>query len=648
QVDEQFYLFLSNFLELHPRFKAGSDKSRPIFFTGESHAGHYIPSMTAYILAKNEAAGEGELVVDVQGMMIGNGWFDPISQYDVSDFAFGMGLIDSGQRRGLKKQEETCLSSIEAGNYNDHRCLGLMDSVIAASNARKVGVPRVSMYDVRDYELGRQFPPGHATVEAYLNRKDVRAAIHASSCPIKFQECTDQPFVHLSKWDGLGVTKELRSNLNAGVRSLFFNGQYDLICNHVGNLKALERLGDWTGDKEWESARRGVWLSDDKEEGHWGHRRPIGYVKEKRGNPLTFLLVLNSGHMVPLDQPRAALDMLKRFLSGDAFSDGEQALVSVGPCDPGDEDCDDAGFPADFHPAVELVPGTGGGGVTPPAPRVVGTPVVRRDSAVVEFVPGDEQDGAGGASLAATGGGGGGEAAVVSFEARSSPDGLVGTGPASPVVVEGLTPGRTYTFAVTAVYAEAGAAAGEGGEARSVPSVGSPAVTPGCGQDGGGACGGRGTCREGGHEGICVCENGYGGDVCDVLLAAGGGLKGGGGGSSGGSFVGPDGYDGDIKLLLEEDIPMLKSAETTKCNGCGVGIQFLLRPGSFRDPEFVLAIRTPRVLPPSEVNTENGGIIPSSSIAALDEQGAAFSALLRSDGRNVKSSQMLVVSLVGV
>lgn len=195
-------------------------------------------------------------------------------------------------------------------NYSDHGCLALMDLVIAASNARKVGVPRVSMYDVREYELGRQFPPGHATVEvkqqeleqvsvfvsrrwwswscrprkrplarcflaagrvcvsrallrriekarpvamvrlrtqrrtnpaplqspdalrststtaaqpvimqttvrfhlstfwrrvffcvcqAYLNREDVRAAIHASSCPIKFQECTDQPFVHLSK-----------------------------------------------------------------------------------------------------------------------------------------------------------------------------------------------------------------------------------------------------------------------------------------------------------------------------------------------------------------------------------------------------------------------------------------------------------------
>ncbi|CAN0104558.1 unnamed protein product, partial [Ectocarpus fasciculatus] len=108
-----------------------------------------------------------------------------------------------------------------------------------------------------------------------------------------------------------------------------------------------------------------------------------------------------------------------------------------------------------FHPAVALVPGTGGGdsggGATPPAPRVVGTPVVRRDSAVVEFVPGSGQGGAVGDSLAATGGE---AAAVVLFEARSSPDGLVGTGSTSPVDVAGLTPGRTYTFTVTAVYAE--------------------------------------------------------------------------------------------------------------------------------------------------------------------------------------------------
>lgn len=35
------------------------------------------------------------------------------------------------------------------------------------------------------------------------------------------------------RWDGLGVTDDLRSLLNMGIRSLFYNGQFDLICNHV-------------------------------------------------------------------------------------------------------------------------------------------------------------------------------------------------------------------------------------------------------------------------------------------------------------------------------------------------------------------------------------------------------------------------------
>ncbi|CAN0446371.1 unnamed protein product, partial [Laminaria digitata] len=79
--------------------------------------------------------------------------------------------------------------------------------------------------------------------------------------------------------DGLGVTNEVRQVLNANIRSLFFNGQYDLICNHVGNQKALMNLKGWEGADEWEGSRRGVWLSDGEGEDDEGHRRPLGYAK---------------------------------------------------------------------------------------------------------------------------------------------------------------------------------------------------------------------------------------------------------------------------------------------------------------------------------------------------------------------------------
>ncbi|GMI33752.1 hypothetical protein TeGR_g2201 [Tetraparma gracilis] len=79
EVNEDFYGFLLNFLKIH------SLEAAPVFFAGESHAGHYIPSMIADIRRRNAAG--AEVQIDVRGAAIGNGWFDPRSQYDVSGFA---------------------------------------------------------------------------------------------------------------------------------------------------------------------------------------------------------------------------------------------------------------------------------------------------------------------------------------------------------------------------------------------------------------------------------------------------------------------------------------------------------------------------------------------------------------------------------
>lgn len=303
-------------------------------------------------------------------------------------------------------------------------------------------------------------------------------------------------------------------------------------------------------------------------------------MQEKPGNPLTFLVVLNSGHMVPLDQPRFALDMLSRFLGDQPFSDSAQTALGIGSCSGKDAlDCSEP-------PGCASPPSAAGDVLLPstlplPPPRIVGTPSVGRDSATVEFTPGGGDGG----------GDGGGEATVAAaaaagwfFEARSSPDGVIGVGSESPVVVNGLTPGRTYTFSVTAVYSAGGGAggagtgAGGGGEVAEVvtsrPSVGSPAVTPGCGQGGGGrgggggaACGGHGVCREGGQEGVCSCENGYAGDSCEVLLS--GGVRGGGGGVLIGPVAGIEAsakYADDIMILREESLPALpKSAKVCVC-----------------------------------------------------------------------------------
>lgn len=81
-INTHFYIFLQKFFKLHDNFLvAGGGKTRPLFFSGESHAGHYIPNMIAHIVRMNEGGKKSsDVLIDVQGGAIGNGWIDPVNQ----------------------------------------------------------------------------------------------------------------------------------------------------------------------------------------------------------------------------------------------------------------------------------------------------------------------------------------------------------------------------------------------------------------------------------------------------------------------------------------------------------------------------------------------------------------------------------------
>lgn len=284
--------------------------------------------------------------------------------------------------------------------------------------------------------------------------------------------------------------------------------------------------------------------------------------------------------MVPLDHPRPSLDLIKRFLKGKPFSDSEQKAIGVGSCSDPKVDCTADEKCADFVDALPEASDANKIPIPTSPPRVLGVPRVGRDFAIVEFEHVGVRRGGGWAGIGGneTGDKGKGDGEVeVNYEVRSSPDGRVGYGSSSPVRVDHLTPGRTYTFSVTAVYSDWVTGEGEddaqGSDDRDVvrseSSVGSTAVTPGCGPtDGKGqrvsamdapetideACNGHGVCKEGGEAGVCTCENGYFGDACGMFFAreprGGGGAKG-ETEEAGGEL---------IKILGEKDISMLKGS----------------------------------------------------------------------------------------
>lgn len=75
----------------------------------------------------------------------------------------------------------------------------------------------------------------------------------------------------------------------------------------------------WSGQHEWSTQPRGLWVSGDA---------VSGYSKALRGPE--FVVVYNSGHMVPLYHPAPALDLITRFLTNATMVDVELPSFDFG------------------------------------------------------------------------------------------------------------------------------------------------------------------------------------------------------------------------------------------------------------------------------------------------------------------------------
>ena len=265
--------------------------------------------------------------------------------------------VSEGQARTLASKERQCVANLDRGVYNSRVCFDLLDDVVADSGSRSRA--RVSMYDVGRWEPpGAEFPPGHKALERYLNVRAVRRAIHVTHTAA-FLECTDPPYDALSSRDGVGVSAELAAVLDdprRTVRVLFFNGVRDLVCNHLRTETVLEKLA-WAGANSYARSGKQVWYVGSS-------AAPAGYVKNAYGQ-LTYLAVLDSGHMVPMDAPARALDMIDRFVRGASLGDASQSIsTTAGGADPG------------CAPAPRPTPRPSGRPTPGPTPRPTAAPAV--------------------------------------------------------------------------------------------------------------------------------------------------------------------------------------------------------------------------------------------------------------------------------
>ncbi|CAA0832605.1 Serine carboxypeptidase-like 48 [Striga hermonthica] len=300
-VSNDLYDFLQAFFKAHPQL-TGND----FYITGESYAGHYIPAFAARVHQGNKN-NEG-IQINVKGFAIGNGLTNPEIQYGAyTDYALHMKLItksdhDSMNQSVLECQQAIKLCGVDGGGSS---CVSAYEACNSVFNGILEIANGVNYYDIRKKCEGN-LCYDFSNMERFLSLESVKSALGVGD--IDFVSCSTTVYNAMSTDWMRNLEVGIPALLEDGIKFLAYAGEYDLICNWLGNTRWVHAM-QWSGQKQFMTAK--------------GSPFRVGGVDvglQKGYGPLTFLKFYNSGHMVPMDQPEYSLEMLRSWMQSNLSS----------------------------------------------------------------------------------------------------------------------------------------------------------------------------------------------------------------------------------------------------------------------------------------------------------------------------------------
>eukprot|EP01067_Filipodium_phascolosomae_P006689 Filipodium_phascolosomae@DN4993_c0_g1_i1.p1 len=324
-IAEDMAAVLEQFFELHPEYSAN-----PIYLCGESYAGQYVPYIADYVRDTTK--------INIVGAAIANGWLLPSIQYEsVIDLYSALGLINTAQKENAQFEMTKCIGLLIAGHSFDawKTCEGMVEQL-----NWDAGKPW-------EYDLRRSTNEANVDVRdmflaEYFGRPDVQRALHTegrawisidgwgprngtTSDPVAFNPVA----AALNSTYMADATEKLTNLLQRGMQVLVYSGNMDISsCGTLGTERLLQRLS-WPHAKEFHSQPREVWRGvKQKPTGAVkpvAHEEVFGYVTTFAG--LTFVTVINAGHLVPQTQPAAAKDMIDKWIAKEIKWDNNKDLT---------------------------------------------------------------------------------------------------------------------------------------------------------------------------------------------------------------------------------------------------------------------------------------------------------------------------------
>ncbi|KAL7173747.1 hypothetical protein ACSBR2_033077 [Camellia fascicularis] len=308
-ISNDLYDFLQELFKQH-----GDYANNDFYITGESYAGHYIPAFASRV-DKGNKANEG-IFINLKGFAIGNGLTNPAIQFATyPDFALYMKLINQSEYSNVtdlvppcEQATQACATSGSTSTCTDafNVCMAILDEVLNLNGTN------LNVYDIRKQCEG-PLCYNLSNVVEFLNQKAVREALGVGD--IQFVTCSNPVYdAMLADWMK-NLEVGIPALLEGGINMLIYAGEYDLICNWLGNYRWVN-LMQWSGQNNFTTAPAVPFVVDGA----------LAGIMKSYGS-LTFLKVFNAGHLVPMDQPKAALEVLKRWTQGTLTVAGDQSNI---------------------------------------------------------------------------------------------------------------------------------------------------------------------------------------------------------------------------------------------------------------------------------------------------------------------------------
>ncbi|XP_008237677.1 PREDICTED: serine carboxypeptidase-like 42 [Prunus mume] len=306
------HTFLLKWYEKFPAFR-----SRELFLTGESYAGHYIPQLAIAILDHNEHSTGFKF--NLKGIAIGN----PLLRLDrdipaTYEYFWSHGMIS----------DEIGLIIMNECDFDDYAFANPHNVTVkcttAISEANQIVGDYINNYDVildvcypsivqQELRLRKMATKMSLGVDVcmsserrfYFNLPEVQKALHANrtNLPYSWSMCSN--VLNYSDTDGnINILPLLARIVHNRIPVWVFSGDQDSVVPLLGSRTLIRELAH---DLKFQiTVPYGVWF----------HKGQAGGWATEYGDLLTFATVRGAAHMVPYAQPSRALHLFSSFIRG--------------------------------------------------------------------------------------------------------------------------------------------------------------------------------------------------------------------------------------------------------------------------------------------------------------------------------------------